>query len=555
VDADALRELRCIGDATPTPEWRSYLAGAAIPAACASGVPEFASAAPDVHVIDDSFESPRSWRANLAYASATRWFRFTLNGILSLNLDQRSTTDLNLEPRPDFTLADDGRGVFAPPASIVTESGLIAPGASRVDSRFGQVRVDRSDLRSVARQLTVQVAPAGAAYGWAANATYTLSSTRVRTNGFEDPTAGDPRVRFWTPGAAPRHQFILARGRTIGPAMVSLYSVIQSGERFTPVIDRDVNGDGLPNDRAFVPRTAGAQDSELSRDVASLLRSAPRRIRRCLGRQAGSIASANSCAGPWTATANASVRLEGTPRALGHRRTSLRIDVINALAGLDLLTHGSRRLHGWGAPANVSPVLYRVRGFDATRRAFVYEVDPGFGRTSRESVGSRTPLGLTATLSIDLSRPYAEQQLDRALRPGRKTRGARLTVDQLKRGYARILPDPYRQLLAFTDSLLLSAQQVELLQAAQARYLAHMDTVWTGLSVSFANLPNDYDASAALGVQERTIDDAAAFTRLDVRRVFDAVLTPIQRRMLPSVPRNYYGDRLSLRSLRIGSPF
>ncbi len=66
--------ITCIGPAVPTPDWASYVSDpTTIPTQCANGsgnVSPFNDVSPNVTMFERSYQPPRSWRGNLAYASS-----------------------------------------------------------------------------------------------------------------------------------------------------------------------------------------------------------------------------------------------------------------------------------------------------------------------------------------------------------------------------------------------------------------------------------------------------------------------------------------------------
>lgn len=53
--------------------------------------------------------------------------------------------------------------------------------------------------------------------------------------------------------------------------------------------------------------------------------------------------------------------------------------------------------------------------------------------------------------------------------------------------------DPFDWVLQENDSLLLQRDQIEAIHAAQLRYLARVDSVWTNVAEHFATLSKRYD--------------------------------------------------------------
>jgi len=299
------------------------------------------------------------------------------------------------------------------------------------------------------------------------------------------------------------------------------------------MVGTDINGDGLQNDRAFIFRPDATTDTSLATAIRTLSNNASREVRKCLTRQFGHIAAINGCEGPWTANLNA--QITASPELLHSGRLSrVALFLTNPLGGLDQILHGSNRLRGWGAPAIPDPVLYNVRGFDQSAGEFKYAVNPRFGDTRPLNTIFRAPFRITLDVSVNLGRSVAEQQLDRSLRPGRNGHpGPRMTLDELKRRYARTVANPYSEILQQSDSLLLTNNQVMALQEVDSRYRARVDTVWSQLAAYLDSLGDRYNASEALTRQEAAVDEVWEISRVDVRQKLREILSPIQLKLLP----------------------
>jgi len=531
--------ITCIGPAAPAPNWAAYqLDPAAIPGQCLTrpGVPApFADAAPAVQLFDPSYQPPRSWRANLSYASTLGPLTYSVEGIYSLNLNQPGRTDLNFDEVTRFTTGVEGRPVFVNPVSVVPASGLVSTVDARRSATFGSVSSNSSDLQSITRQATIVVSPRlDRISGWFLSTAYTLTSHKALAGGFDAPTFDSPLTRTWARGElVPRHQFILQAGKTVKGFTFTLFGPIQSGLPFTPLISSDVNGDGRMNDRAylFLPGVAG--NAALDVGLRDLKAGSSRSIRNCLDRQAGRPAARNSCEGPWTANIHAQITKQFGGQSFLARRGTIALAIANPLGGVDQLLHGSRNLRGWGSASFPDPVLYNVRGFDPATNRFDYEVNPRFGST-RDARTARSPFRVTLDVTMNIAPPLAMQQIDRWLGAGRGKRpGPRLTADELKRRFSRNVPDPYRAILLESDSLLLSAAQDSAIQAAQAAYLRAVDTIWTPLTIYLSGLPQNFDAMDAAKRQEEAVDAAWELTRVDLQRMLPGILSPVQLTMLP----------------------
>jgi hypothetical protein len=520
-------EIRCLGPAVPAADWTG--AGASLPARCADGGGAFADSTPRVELFAPGFSPPRSVRGNLAWSSRVGWLGYTVEALYSLNLDQPGTVDLNFAGAPRFVLSSEaGRPVYVAPSGIDPATGFAAPGEARRDPAYGSVRARRSDLRSESRQLTVSLAPELPDRYWLGLG-YTLAGSHAQFRGFDGAALGDPSAAEWAPGRFDaRHQLQLQAGWRRSHLSVGLYARFTSGLPYTPVVAGDVNGDGRAGDRAFVfdPAVAPAGVAE---GIRALLASAPGGARDCLRGQLGRAAGRGSCRGPWTQHSNLRFSY-GSPNMRGARlrdRTSLQVAVENPLGGVDRLVHGRAGIRGWGAAASPDPVLLRVTGFDAAAQAFRYSVNPRFGSTRAHAAA---PVRVTVQLSLAMGAPVERQQLQLHLRPGRGAAGARITAETLQRRYARNVPDVYDRILAMSDSLVLSGEQLQALRAAQAPYRARVDSVWAGLAAYLAALPEKYDVAEAVRRQEEATDRAWDLNRGQGPAI-RAILSPFQIQM------------------------
>jgi hypothetical protein len=406
---NAIVQLRCVGAATPLPDWDGYIASAdAIPLRCADGTEatSFASVGSSVNLFARRFAMRRSVRGNLQWSGPVVRNRFVLTGDVtySLNVDQPGDVDLNFLPVVRFAMRDETwRPVYVPATSIVPSSGVTTARDARRVAEFSRVWAQRSDLQSRSTQMTLSVRPLSVARpraGW--NASYVLQDVREMLRGFAS-TSGNPLEREWAPGAGARHQFTYAVSYNLLDAVrVEWSGRVQSGVAFTPMVAGDVNGDGnASNDRAFIFDPNWNGDTAVASSMRAVADGGSRTARRCLAGKYGRLAGRNSCRGPWTTTANLSLVFDPVKFHLPPR-TTMTLQVANPIGALDLLLHGERRLHGWGQNERPDQVLLYVRGFDPVAQRFRYEVNERFAATRPAQVTLRTPVVATLMFRVDV---------------------------------------------------------------------------------------------------------------------------------------------------------
>ena len=555
---DAVRQLTCIGDAAPIPDWDSYLANpGSVPDSCADGTTGtvFANAAPSVTLFAKNWQAPRSVRSNLQWNGPTFRNRFstTVEATWSLNLQQQGVVDRNFDPTTRFTLDGEGdRPVFVNPTSIVPATGQIASRDARVDPGFNRVSELRSDLRSESRQLSLRIAPVRYSQTFSWNLSYVLAGVRERTRGFGS-TAGNPLDIEWARSPqASRHQVVYNLSYDLfDVARVNWFGSVRSGTPFTPMVAGDVNGDGYSNDRAFIFDPSTAADPALAASMRALLEHGSDAARDCLRRQLGQLASRNSCEGPWTQTANLSLTFNPLKVRMPQRAT-LSFQLANPLGAADLLLHGSKGQRGWGQPATPDAALLYVRGFDPSTQRYRYEVNERFGRTNPAFSAFRSPVTLTAMLRFDLGPTRERQMLTQQLDRGRRTQGTRPPEMMIRAMLGSGgMPNPMATILRQQDTLRLSGMQADSIASINRRYTIRLDSIWAPVSHYLATLPDDYDHDEAFGrylrARRATVDMLARLAP-----TVKQLLTPEQRRRLPAFVASYLEPRY-LASIRNGT--
>jgi hypothetical protein len=533
----AAPRLVCVGSAVPAPRWAAYEDDpASIPTRCADGT-HADGVPPGTTGFAGAYRPPAAWHSSLGLT----WLHVPTATGLELRLGATRgwglalASDRNLARTPRFRLTDEGgRPVFAAPDAIDPASGLVSPDGSRDDGRFGVVRGLAPWGRSTAETVTLAANRVGAR--GLVELYYTFTRSRDQATGLAGPsggwatTAGDPRRAEWAPSDfEQRHVLQLSVDRRLARwATAAVVGRVVSGAPFTPLVDADVNGDGVANDRAFVFGPAAA-DTGLANGMAALLGRLPGATRACLLRQAGSVAARNGCRTPWNAFVDAQLNLyPGGPR---NRRFAVNVVGENLTAGLDYLLHGGAGLRGWGQFPSFDPVLLRVVGFDRARERFVYRVNPGFGPDAGRA--ARTPFALRVQARITLGADPATQALVGQV----VYHQSRLEPAALRRQtLARWRNVPAEVLAADADRPLgLSPAQLAALRAAADSVSAASEPLAAALAGDVTEMGAGTDGAkidAALSRQRDGLDAAQSI----LARGWDAAraaLTPAQWSRLP----------------------
>ena len=550
----ALQQLRCVGPATPMPNWTAYAGDpSAIPDQCADGS-VFGSTAPAVTLFAKEYAPPRSIRSNLQWSGPilTNRFNATIDATYSINQRQTSMLDRNFNPTERFTLAaEDGRPVFVEPTSIDEQTGQVASRESRLSQAFSRVGELRSDLESRSRQLSLRLAPTRFSTTFSWGASYVYSNVRERFRGFTGSTVGNPMGIEWGRGSMDsRHQLTYNLGYNLFDFVrLSWFGSFRSGAPYTPMIAGDVNGDGYSNDRAFV-FDPGSSDPAVATAMQALLADAPKGARSCLARQIGRLAERNSCQGPWTSQATMSISFN--PVKVGMpQRASISFQLANPLGAADLLFNGSDNLRGWGQMASPDQALLYVRGFDAATQRYTYDVNRRFGTTNR-ATGFRSPVTLTAMMRFDIGPTRERQMLTQQLNRGRTTGGQRAPEQLLRAMYGSGgIPNPMATILRQQDSLKLTGPQADSIAMLNRMYTIRIDSIWSPVTRYFAELPDAYSEAAAydkyLRARKATVD-----LMMTIAPTVKRILTPTQRRKLPAFVASYLEPRY-LASIRSGT--
>ena len=381
--------LICTGLAAPTPQWSVYGSNLnALPASCINGVnTATAGARPAITVLDPRDPAPHAWSASLGVdkpLSSRVVLQFGLSGTAGAGVI--GTTDLNLNPVPQFTLSNEGnRPIYAPAGTIDPTTGTVSLLGSRLYSEFGQVLSVTSRLHQIGGTATIAVT-ATAPNGQLLQLSYAIVGSRQQAY---FPT---PLTPTWAHGGQDGKQQVMAViSQPIGHSVdMGIVASIVSGDRYTPQVSTDITGTGMPGTPAFVFDPATTSDPAIAAAMRTLLTSAPANARACLHDQLRRLADLNSCVGPWQPGLDASVNVHPSWFGLNGRLV-VTFAVTNILTGLDALVHGPDHLAGWGFPGAPDPLLLHVDGFDPTRKEFLYTINPRFGTGTASRAAQVTP--------------------------------------------------------------------------------------------------------------------------------------------------------------------
>jgi hypothetical protein len=208
----------------------------------------------------------------------------------------------------------------------------------------------------------------------------------------------------------------------------------------------------------------------------------------------------------------------------------------NVLAGVDQLVHGGNNMRGWGSPAIPDPVLFVPRGFDASAQRFRYDVNPRFADTRPNRTLLREPFRIVIDFSLQLSTDYGLQQLRRAVEPVKSPEGwRRRSADSIAAFYLTNTSSLHKNLLAESDSLLLTRAQVAALTRADSVFSTRVRDIYRSLGEFLAR------GNGAAGKAEL---DSASTTQKAYWRIFweqpeiaDSIVTATQKELFPMLRR------------------
>ncbi len=389
-------DLTCNGALAPQPDLAAYAKSTDnIPRTCAGGGAAAAGKGSPVLFASD-FAMTSAWKSNLAYDRllAPGW-RATLEGVFTRTVNDYVVQDANLDATQKFAI-EGGIPVYQPASTIATtgtSAGRTNINFSRRDANLANVFVQSSKGEAKSFQGSVQLR-GGAAWG-----TLIASYTYDRTRDFSSSscciaggdlfnsgrTFGNPNDlggQYARAGYSRTHSVIFSPMINL-PYGIQLSGIYRgfSGLPWTPIYGSDVNGDGVANDRLYIPTAAEVAALPFFQSSAQGLDSTTQRSqfeaaiqsRDCLAANRGRVVGRNSCTNPWQNVLDARVgkRFE-TVRGQG---LELSVDFFNLLNGLK---------SSWGQRLEVQAAntgALTTRGFNAATQRYVYQYNTNFART------------------------------------------------------------------------------------------------------------------------------------------------------------------------------
>lgn len=535
----AAQQIRCVGDATPISVWTGN--ETAIPQTCRNGVPAaFASALTPANVLAKDYQAPVSWRANLSIDGIHRWgWGLAPQVTFVRGRHVESTLDRNLSSTPGFILSAEGnRPVFALRSEVDASSGLFAPGAARPLVGAASVTERRTDMVYDAANVMLGIARQrptrrGARYyGVAA-----WTPQRIQQRGFLSTTSGDPRQASWFSSANGTKEIIVgATDVALSWFRLAARVRVASGMAYTPLVSQDINGDGLSNDRAFIFDPLRTRDTSLARGLTQLLTDSDSRVRSCLNRQRQQIAEPNSCRTDWTAQVDLAVHANPSVGFGAGRRWRLSATLVNANSALVRLFRLQNSVFGRSALTSPDPRLLQVIGFDQAQNAFRYRVNQQFGRSMDNGAFARWPpfeVHVGVQVPLDRSRNIIRASVPRERAVDDSARIASVRQELVRRFFNA---PPVDTVLAYRDTLGLTADQVRSIRATTAQFAQHQIEILAPLVEYALSQPTESDGEA-FNARLLTTDAQLSPARDQARQRILSFLTIEQRVLFATLVR------------------
>ena len=391
------RDLTCIGIQAPALNLASWAQNQAnIPTVCNNGTGAAASKASPV-IFSHDFSQTRAWKTNLAYDRLlTPSWRVTLEGVYTRITDDYVVQDANLNATTQFTI-EGGIPVFVPASTIATTgtaAGVTSINNDRRDANFNNVFVQTSLGEAKSMQGIIQLR--GSSARASVLASYTYDHTRDYNSSSCCIAGGDlfnSTRTFGTPNDLSGQYGPATYSRThsiiVSPTVTLPWGFLVSGIYrgytglpWSPRYRGDVNGDGVVNDRLYIP-TEQELNSYAFVGADSVAQRAAFNSKingiKCLNDRRGHVIARGACRNPWQNIVD--MRIAKSFNTLRGQSAELSLDFFNLLNGLS---------SKWGQRFEVQAVneqALQPRGFNATTRRFAYQYNTNFGKEEPSAFG------------------------------------------------------------------------------------------------------------------------------------------------------------------------
>lgn len=398
-------------------------------------------------------------------------------------------------------LAGEGNRALLVEAASIASNGVVplaalpAAGASSILAPKGRSDGIQYRVRLATRDIWAQTQ---------LEANYAWNDGRQRSVLNAPPDAAPGVIR--APACGNRHTISAVLGTWIGLAQIRAAIIARSGLRFTPLADRDLNGDGQANDAAFVP-------NELAETWASEV---PGNLSRCIRANSGRAFSPNACEGPWSLS---SFIFLGMPGGFAGLPTGVELSMqitnpTSLLAGL-----GVRRGVSLGNSAFVDPRLAQITAYEAGAQRFQSRALSGFGQPVGLTRTVTDPAGIAVSIRIPLGRSSFAKRIDfvsDTLSKDRSTGAQRAAAEQILN-----LPNVPELVLTQFTTLQLTGAQKAALNALRTEWLSVTPRAVAGIVQQ--PVPDHVSRDAVLAERAAALEQFLAIV-VQVR----ALLTPAQ---------------------------
>jgi outer membrane receptor protein involved in Fe transport len=396
-------DLNCQGATrAPQPNLPAYAQDAStIPTTCVGGGVAAPSKASPV-LFSSDFHQTQAWKTNLAYDRliVENW-RLTLEGVYTKTTHDYVVQDANFNATQKFTV-EGGIPVYQAAASIPTtgtNAGRPTIDSTRLDRNFNNVFVQSSLGEAKSTQGIIQLS--GITRWGGLLASYTYDRTRDFNSSSCCIAGGDlfnSLRTFGNPNDFASQYARAAYSRTHSIVFSPTFNLPYgfqvsgiyrgySGLPWTPAYGSDINGDGVANDRLYVPTDAELAGYQFFQSAAQGLDSAVQRAQftaalqgnACLASHRGEVIARNACENPWQNILDARVakRFE-TVRGQG---LELSVDFFNLLNGLR---------SSWGQRNEVqgtNTAALSARNFNPATQRYVYQYNTNFAKEEPSAFG------------------------------------------------------------------------------------------------------------------------------------------------------------------------